>query len=196
MSLRKSLQFLLKRVISEKSSSTPLNQPIKSFFIENNHMETNIRPCRASETIACQWKHIGSFLTYCKFSLHKNPAAQNSARRGQWNTKEFFEPETLYKEIKCLLAIDQKGQCKWNTCLKGSQAVQLLSNPHAIPSGIPLICHEDISLPGCHHPQEVLPAQVQMLWPWPSPGAPEAAALRGWNSQWNSCECLNRGLNI
>lgn len=75
-------------------------------------METNILPCKASEAIACQWKHIGSFHT-CRSCLHKNPTTQNSARRGQCNMKAFFEPETLYNEKKHLLDVDQKWQCKW-----------------------------------------------------------------------------------
>lgn len=60
-------------------------------------METNIPPCKASETIASQWKHIDCFHTSCRSHLYKNPATQNSARRGQCNRKAFFEPETLYK---------------------------------------------------------------------------------------------------
>lgn len=112
-------------------------------------METNTPPCKASETIACQWKHIGSFLTSCRSRLHKNPATQNSARRGQCNVKAFFEPEMLYEEKKYLLDIDQKWQCKWITFLKAFITL-LWSSPD--PSGIPLMSHEDISLLGCHHP--------------------------------------------
>lgn len=99
--------------------------------------------------------------------LHKNPATQNSARRGQCNMKAFFEPEMLYKEKKYLLDIDQKWQYKWITCLKGSQAVGL-SKPHVIHSW-PFKNSFDVSWrhqhPGLSWPRgRWCPAQVQGLW--------------------------------
>lgn len=88
-----------------------------------------------------------------------------------------FLSQSHFIKKKCLLDIDQKWQCKWITCLKGSQAVRL-SDPHVILSW-PLKNSFDLPWrhqpPGLSSPCRCLPcrrrwpAQVQVLWLWPSP---------------------------